>query len=431
MPAHRSAHFPAVRRCGARTGSPVVERRRCDEVPVRSRSGRCATASSPPSLRSYPLSRVPHFRGTIPPSVRPQTRAAMGFYLHASLRAGPFRFTMSRAGMGVSAGVPGFRVGAGPRGHYVHMGGGAVHYRSMNGAPVRADHPYVPPGPTSSPVVTHDVTGASIQQLVSVAPSELLSQLQAAARRIAIWPFATVLLLIASGFLGKWAWLLLGIGAFGVIWLALRDRATRSVVVMYDVNDEAARRFDDIVEAIGGLQRLGGFWHVTAAGSVRTTHQYKVNAGASTVLARQAASAHMKGPKNLVTNVAIPTLTAGSRSLHFLPDRVLIREGNRFADLPYQQLCVTAHPITFIEPGTVPRDGRIVDMTWRFVNVKGGPDRRFKNNRQIPVMEYGRLTIFNQYGLHLIWDASQVPPMNWVASALLGAADAQMPVILP
>jgi hypothetical protein len=50
----------------------------------------------------------------------------MGFYVRKRLRAGPFRFNLSKSGLGVSAGVPGFRVGTGPRGNYVHVGKGGV-----------------------------------------------------------------------------------------------------------------------------------------------------------------------------------------------------------------------------------------------------------------------------------------------------------------
>ena len=46
----------------------------------------------------------------------------MGFYIRKSINAGPFRFNLSQSGLGVSAGIPGFRVGTGPRGNYVHMG---------------------------------------------------------------------------------------------------------------------------------------------------------------------------------------------------------------------------------------------------------------------------------------------------------------------
>jgi hypothetical protein len=46
----------------------------------------------------------------------------MGFYIRKSVKAGPFRFNLSKSGLGVSAGIPGFRVGTGPRGNYVQMG---------------------------------------------------------------------------------------------------------------------------------------------------------------------------------------------------------------------------------------------------------------------------------------------------------------------
>lgn len=42
----------------------------------------------------------------------------------------------------------------------------------------------------------------------------------------------------------------------------------------------------------------------------------------------------------------------------------------------------------FIEEETPPADAAVVDQTWRQVNRKGGPDRRFNNNRELPI---GRL----------------------------------------
>ena len=34
----------------------------------------------------------------------------MGFYIRKSVKAGPFRFNLSKSGLGVSTGVPGFRI---------------------------------------------------------------------------------------------------------------------------------------------------------------------------------------------------------------------------------------------------------------------------------------------------------------------------------
>src|SRR3954470_16680540 len=59
----------------------------------------------------------------------------MGFYIRKSVSAGPFRFNLSGSGVGLSVGVRGFRIGTGPRGHYVHMGRGGLYYRASLDGP--------------------------------------------------------------------------------------------------------------------------------------------------------------------------------------------------------------------------------------------------------------------------------------------------------
>lgn len=62
----------------------------------------------------------------------------MAFYIRKSLRFGPLRFNLSKSGVGVSAGVKSLRIGAGPRGNYVHMGRGWLYYRASLSSPSRA-----------------------------------------------------------------------------------------------------------------------------------------------------------------------------------------------------------------------------------------------------------------------------------------------------
>ena len=40
--------------------------------------------------------------------------SSLGLYIRKSIKAGPFRFNLSKSGIGVSAGVPGFRIGNAP-----------------------------------------------------------------------------------------------------------------------------------------------------------------------------------------------------------------------------------------------------------------------------------------------------------------------------
>ncbi|MEV4354213.1 DUF4236 domain-containing protein [Nonomuraea sp. NPDC049625] len=94
----------------------------------------------------------------------------MCIYVRTSLRVGPFRFTLSQAGMGVSTAIPGLRAGMGPRGNVVRMGHGAISYRT------------IAPG--------HDVAMHDVVSLVPAQPSDIVQRLQKAANRRPYWPFA-------------------------------------------------------------------------------------------------------------------------------------------------------------------------------------------------------------------------------------------------
>jgi len=62
----------------------------------------------------------------------------MPLYIRKSVSVGPFRFNLSKSGLGVSIGVKGFRLGAGPRGNYIHVGRGGLYYRQTLGRRTRA-----------------------------------------------------------------------------------------------------------------------------------------------------------------------------------------------------------------------------------------------------------------------------------------------------
>ncbi|WP_462388382.1 hypothetical protein [Acidovorax sp. Q11] len=61
---------------------------------------------------------------------------------------------------------------------------------------------------------------------------------------------------------------------------------------------------------------------------------------------------------------------------------------------------LTGKSIRFIEDGSPPRDAQVIDRTWRYVNKKGGPDKRFKNNRELPVCLYDELQLSSSTGLN-------------------------------
>lgn len=184
-----------------------------------------------------------------------------------------------------------------------------------------------------------------------------------------------------------------------IAWLVLRDRARRAVIVFYDVNDEAAEWFQRLADQVEAAAGMSASWRINMSGNVRTTYQLKVNSGASTIVSRARLAIGMNGPKQLRTNITVPTLRAGKAALYFLPDRLLVGDGKRYSDVAYKTLSARTSNGRFIESDRRPNDARQIDTTWRFVNVKGGPDRRFNNNRQLPVMLYGNLDLGSSSGL--------------------------------
>jgi DUF1707 SHOCT-like domain/Protein of unknown function (DUF4236) len=345
----------------------------------------------------------------------------MGFYVRKSLKAGPFRFNLSKSGVGVSTGVPGFRVGTGPRGNYVHVGAHGVYYRASLGAHGGrrdARRPVARPAPVWSPessanqqVAMRDITGATALELVPTSADDLVSQLNEAAAARAWWPVLLVIPILG------WA---------VAFWLRLKQRARRSVVVFYEVEDGSGQWFEQLVEAWGAFSHVAGLWRMTSQGSLNTTLQRKVNAMASTLVKRVSATVSLQGPAVLVTNIAVPSVHVGRESLHCLPDRVLVRAGRRFSEVSYAQLTVHCAQTRFIEEGRVPRDAVRVGTTWKYANVGGGPDRRYKNNRELPILGYAELELSTPSGL---WWTLQCSNLNAAKSAATVLSYAKAPAL--
>lgn len=349
----------------------------------------------------------------------------MGFYVRTSLRAGPFRLNLSRSGVGVSAGVPGFRVGAGPRGNYVTVGAAGIRYRATlprSGRPA-GRKTSAAPGPLAADagVVMHDTTGENALTLAPTGPGDLVAQLNEAGQRRRRWPWLLtgllVLIAVTAPALPLSVPLLLAT-PFIVVWYALSERAKRTVVTFYQVDGPTATWYEQVANGFAELGSLGGAWRIQESGAIDSTHQYKVNSGASTLVRRSATVFTVTPPRTLTTNISVPSLTCGKDSLLFLPDRILVRSDRSWSDLTYDTLQITSTSTRFIETDRVPHDGEQVGTTWRYVNVKGGPDRRFKDNPQLPIMRYGRLEITSPGGLRWIVDCSRVDAATWVASVL-------------
>ncbi|MGH3561750.1 MAG: hypothetical protein ACRDTN_08105 [Mycobacterium sp.] len=271
------------------------------------------------------------------------------------------------------------------------------------------------------------VTGATVLSLEPTGEGDLVDQLNAAASHVHIWwragAIGTFLLGLVLGM--PWAFVIWILGGIGCIWLYLNDKARRTVVLFYDLQGVHAGWFASLFTAWDQLIKCQRLWRIVRSGAVRTTYQYKTTAGSDHIVDTVSAAATMAGPQHLSTNIAVPSLVAGNAGLYFLPDRILIRYGNRYSTLAYRDLQVSDDKIRFTEStASIPTDAVQVDLTWRYVNVKGGPDRRYRNNPMLPVMLYGILELRSVQGLDWEVQTSRVdaaPAIAAILSAMVGS----------
>jgi len=360
----------------------------------------------------------------------------MGLYFRKSVSVGPLRFNFSGSGIGVSAGIPGFRIGTGPRGHYVHMGGGGIYYRTTLGpnSARRSRHGAEPHGTTPRPRHTdwplatdsgvgpmREIESASVLAMADETAGELLAELNAkqATGRMAPWVAVLTAAALVAALAAQLPHAVLGammvaspIALFFAKWT---DDLRKSTVIAFDLDDGATKEYESLVtalETLGSAQRL---WHVAAEADV---YDQKRNAGASTVVNRSDTRPGLGLPPFVKSNLDIPALSVGRQTLYFFPDRLLVFEAGSVGAIAYAELNILRQTTRFIEDGAPPSDARVVGHTWRYVNKSGGPDRRFNNNRQLPIMEYEQIHLTSSSGLNELLQASRVGASEMLATEL-------------
>jgi len=93
--------------------------------------------------------------------------------------------------------------------------------------------------------------------------------------------------------------------------------------------------------------------------------------------------------------------------LYIYPGFVLYRASHQaFALIDCREVNLHFSTVRFIEDGPLPADSSIVGTVWAKSNKDGSPDRRFRDNYQIPLVLYGVLEFTSASGLHEVYQVS-------------------------
>ncbi len=336
----------------------------------------------------------------------------MGFYLRKSVNVGPFRVNFSNSGVGVSAGIKGLRVGTGPRGHHISVGAGALRYRAslpLNPGRGITESPAIP-SPLSfgvDPIAA--IVSAPIDAMQDNSSADLLAELRRKTQRPAYWKWTAASAIIAIFFSAGSemsfvmpAVCFLGLGL--TIFVGLRDTVAKTAVLCYQLDDANEEAFGLLHSAFSGLASCRSAWQIDGRGAV---YDRKYHAGASSLVSRKGASFGRGLPPKMKCNLEVPFVKGSRLSLYFMPDRILLYSRTDVGAVSYKDIQFEGISQRFIEDGHVPSDAEIVDRTWKYVNKKGGPDKRFKDNRQLPIALYEELRFASSAGLNEVFQVSR------------------------
>jgi hypothetical protein len=264
--------------------------------------------------------------------------------------------------------------------------------------------------PTSTVGPAQVIQSADASSIIDSSSAELVKELQERLRTPAwhLWSMAVGAVVFLVG-ASQQLTLLAVLGGIifvvgGVVGYVVYTNK-RTTEIKYDLDPHYGQMFSRMLAGFEQLRKSHRLWMVETTSAV---HNGKYHAGAASILTRKDITARLGSPSFLHLNIRLPILQAGKQSLYFLPDVVLVVQGNHVGAVSYSHLNIGCNSTQFIEDGSVPRDSEQVGTTWRYVNKSGGPDRRFSNNRQLPILRYAELKLQSTTGLNEAIQVSNV-----------------------
>jgi hypothetical protein len=323
----------------------------------------------------------------------------MGFRMRKSINLGAgFRINVSKSGIGYSWGVPGYRITKTAKGTtrrtYSLPGTGISYVEETNRRkrpPVNLGNP-----PVEQPHL-EAIESAAIHKFQNMEANQMTKAIQ---QSLAINGFANILLwgILLMMFSSLFFWMFF-IGFLLKIYVTTFGK----VNLFYECDEEHIEAHQRRIHSWKTLQSSKKVWQVTQKG---ITHRAKTNAGAQTIVNRITCRITQKLPLYMRSNVEIIRVSLQKEELIFLPEQVLIRKNNKLGSIPYDQLQITGSAVQFVEDQAVPSDARITGYTWKYVNKNNTPDKRFKDNRQLPICLYEQIHLTSPNGLNVVLQCS-------------------------
>lgn len=213
--------------------------------------------------------------------------------------------------------------------------------------------------------------------------------------------------------------MIVGALIFWMIFLHRLDKKRKSIELYYAMEEEMMEMYDKFLSHFKEFSKSSKIWQKLHTERATDT---KYTGGAGSLVRRipiGKVENDSKPTPFIKTNVELPHLKLKNTDLYFFPERLILKRNRKFAAVMYKNLLIDSGSIRFIEDGGVPRDAIVVDHTWKYVNKSGGPDKRFKDNRKLPICKYSEYHFQSSGGVNEVIKTSKHGAMDNFANFII------------
>lgn len=319
----------------------------------------------------------------------------MGLRMRKSINlGGGFRINISKSGIGYSWGTKGMRVTKTARGTtrttYSIPGTGISYVDEQSGKKrSKSRNNYQ----NQQQVITNNEFSTENVNVKDYQPAEY-EEILAEMKKAQKLNFISTLLILTFVLAAFPVFIVTGIA--GIVMKIIVHKKMQ-IPMEYSFDEESKASFDEMSAIWMSLNKNKKFWQTISESSLNR----KTSGGASRGVKRISAKAISKLPFFVTSNVQPFGLKLRKQKVYFLPDKMLVVSSLNVGAINYSDIKMDLGESRFVETDPVPKDANILGYTWLKVNKNGTRDKRYKNNRQVPVCQYGRVDIQSSSGLRI------------------------------
>ncbi|MDR0475701.1 MAG: hypothetical protein LBH43_18780 [Treponema sp.] len=185
------------------------------------------------------------------------------------------------------------------------------------------------------------------------------------------------------------------LSSFGLIFLLTYFMKNKKAYLVYDISPDREQQTQTFYDELFKLEEAKKVWVVKDEDRHGDGRRH---AGATSAVSLELTGIYHSRIKGLETNARVPAI---GNHVYFFPDALFIYSGKKIRTISYKDIEVQLSTSQFREDGEIPSDAEKIGSTWKFVNNDGNPDRRFDNNRKIPILKYCGIKITGKNGFSL------------------------------